>query len=907
VVDGQSEMSIKNLDSFFKPRSIAVIGADENPISLGYFIFRNLIGKGFKGVVYPVNPQFEAVQGVESYKSIIYIRQPIDLAILSVPIDSLLKRLEECGQKDVKGVLILAPDFEKKVKDYKVLEDRVRQLSLFYGFRVMGPNSLGFLRPGLSLNASLFPKMPQKGNIAFISQSATLSSALLDRAISKNVGFSYFICLGTFKSRETMIDISVPDLIDFLGIDPETRAIVLYIQHIEDGRNFMTAVRSFANSKPIIVAKSGRFDLSAQTAYTRLGSLAGGDKVYDAAIERAGAVRVDEVLDFFYTTETLSKQGRPKGKRLAIITNAGGPSMIAVDALLKMDGVLANLSEDTIESLTKQIPEVYQVHNPIHLLTNSSPSEYEMAVKTCLKDPGVDGILVMHVPFFGAKPMQTAEAVVSAARTNPYIPIFTTWMGEEQVTASREFLNTKGISTFYTPEQAVRSFIYTYRYDYNLKLLRETPELILKDFVPDISRARDIVKNAFDEGRMVLFMDEVKVILETYGIPVIETVTVESEEEAAELCDTIGCPVVMRIDSCKILHQLKKGRVRLNLKDRESVREAYSKLKKIISSLGHQEARIVIQPMMTNLGYELAIGAKKDPTFGSAILFGTGGALLEALGDYSVELPPLNQTLARHLMNGTRIYRYLKTQPAFKKGMRFLEEILVRFSQLIVDFPSIKEIDINPFFIMSKEGVVLDACILLDEEILAGEKGFKEEICPPHLSICPYPFKYVRETTLEDGTPIVIRPIRPEDEPLIYELYTTLKEETVIFRFGQRLVDMPHERLGRYCQIDYDRELAFVAEVKQGECETIIGDVRIIKLPDLEVAEVGILVTDQWQNKGVGTLLLKDCIEAAMDSGVKVLWMEIVRDNYNMHAFAKKFGFWQTYADEHMVKMVLKL
>jgi acetyltransferase len=900
-------MSVKNLDSLFKPRGIAVIGADENPNSPGYFIFRNLIGKGFKGVVYPVNPKVEAVQGVESYKGIIHIRQPIDLAILAVPVDNLLQYLEECGQKDVKGVLILAPDFENRVKEYEDMEDWIRQLSLIYGFRVMGPNSFGFIRPGLSLNASLFPKMPQKGNIAFISQSATISAALLDMAMSKNVGFSYFISLGTYLSRRTRLDISFSDLIDFLGVDPETRAIVLYIQHINDGRKFMTAVRSFANSKPIIVAKSGKLDYCAQGPFIYSYSLVGEDKVYDAAFKRAGTVRVDEVLDFFYLTETLSKQNRPKGKRLAIITNFRGPSMIATDTLMKMDGELADLSGETMELLRKKLPPFYQPQNPISLHTDASPADYEVAVKACMNDRGVDGILVIHVPFFGAKPREIAEAVISASKSNPYMPIFTTWMGEEQVTSSRELLNNRGIPTFYAPEQAVRSFIYTYHYDYNLKLLRETPEMIVKDFFPDIERVRAIIHKASDEGRMVLYMDEMKVILETYGIPVIETVKVESEEEAAEVSDRIGFPVVLKIDSIKIFHKLEKGGVHLNLRDKESVRDAYRKIRQTASSLGDPEARVVIQPMVTKHGYELVIGAKKDPTFGSAIIFGMGGEVIEAMGDYSVELPPLNQTLARHLMNKTKIYRYLAKMEEFKWSLRFLEEVLVRFSQLIVDFPSIKEIDVNPFHITSRDGIALDAGILLDEEILKGEKVFKEDLCPPHLSIIPYPFKYVKEVILEDGTQIVIRPIRPEDEPLIYELFTTLTEETVVFRFGQRLGDMPHERLVRYCQIDYDRELAFIAVVKEEGREKIIGDVRVIKMADVEVAEIGILVTDQWQNRGVGTILLSYCVEAIKDSGVKILWMEILKDNYNMQKFAKKFGFWQTYADEHMVKVVRNL
>lgn len=894
-------MSVKNLEYFFNPRRIAVIGACEDKFSIGYCIFKNLLGKGFKGSVYPVNPRVEAVQGVEAYPKITDIQREIDLAILAIPPQEIPEALDECGLKGVKGVIILCFDFKKRVENSQLLETKIRQASEKYGFRVLGPDSLGFIKPGTNLNASLFPQLPPKGNIALISQSTTLSSALLDWAASKNIGFSHFISVGT------KIDIKFSDLIDFLGVDPETRAIILYIESIKNGRKFMTSVRSFASSKPIMVIKSGKFDVSAHVALTHSGYMAGEDKVYDAAFERAGAIRVDETLDLFYLAESLSKQRRPKGNRLAIITNSGGPAIIAIDTLLKLDGDLATLSKETNETLQAHFRSMKLIQNPVDLFIEASPQDYEIAVKSCFQANEVDGVLVIHTPSYASHSKEIAEAIVSAAKAYSYKPIFIVWMGEEQVVSAREYLNDNGIPTFISIEQAVRSFIYMYRYDYNLRLLLETPEVILKDFEPDEYRAEEIIRKASEEKRLLLNLNEVKTILLSYGIPVVPTKVVQSDEEAVEIANFIGYPVVLKIDSQKIFHKTESGGVFLNLKDQSSVREAFKQLKELAVSSKDPKAQVIIQPMVLKQGYELVIGAKKDPTFGSVIVFGTGGELLEVVEDYSIGLPPLNQILARRMMNGTKIYKHLLKQTSFESTLRYLEEILVRFSHLIIHFPHIKEIDINPFFVSEDDGFVLDANILLEADVLEGFVPIKGDFCPPHLSICPYPDQYIDLLKLKDGPTVIIRPIRPEDEPLMEELLKTSSEQTLMMRFFRQISDMSHEQLMRYCQVDYDREMSFVGVIRNEGREQIIGEARISKLPDLENAEMAVVVGDHWQGQGIGKALLLHCLKIAKELGIKKMWMEILQVNSRMLQRAEKMGFKRFSSDKDSVKVLLEL
>ena len=892
-------MSIKNLEAFFNPRRIAVLGASEDKKVSGYHVFRNLIGKGFKGVVFPVNSDREAIQGVEAYKNINAIPHSIDLAIITLPPEELYTALDDCGQKEVKGVVIATSDFEQKVDNALEIEEHIKKLSQIYGFRVLGPDSLGFLRPGKNLNASLFPSIPPKGNIAFISQSGIFSAAFLERAMSKKMGLSFFISLGK------KLDIDLSDLVDFLGIDPETRAIIIYMRHVGDGRKFMTAVRSFASSKPIVVVRSGRYDISSREVLTHSALLAGEDKVYEAAFKRAGAVRVHEMLDLFYITETLAKQHRPKGKKLAIVSNAVGSASMAIDALISMGGKLGILSDETVDGLKKNLPVKGRISNPVVLFPEASPEDFETAVGSCLKDDGVDGVLVVYVPHPCQEAKDIAAAIASAERAVPDVPVFVALLGDELVQGARHYLSNTDIPTFVTPEQAVRSFMFMYRYDSNLKLLQETPEAILKDFVPDTEKARIILETAIDENRRVLHLTEVKEILDAYGIPVVETLRATGEDDCVRLARKIGYPVVLKIDAETIFHKMEEDGVQLNLRDDESVREACIFLHGLARTHGDAGAYVIVQPMVMKHGFELAIGAKRDPSFGSVILFGTGGDLLGAMNDYAVGLPPLNQSLARRMMEETKIHQHLHGLPDFHGVLGRIEEILIRFSQLIIDFHQIREIDINPLLVSKKDVIALDAEILLDAGAVIKSGSLKDDLCPPHLCICPYPYKYAIERTLEDGTVCCIRPIQAEDEPLIFTLFKSLSDETIVYRFGHRLVHLPHEKMVRYCQIDYDRELAFVGVTP--DKQKIIGDVRISKLPDLENAELSILILDEWQGKGIGKILMEYSIGIAKEIGLKSLWMEILKNNHRMLALGQKFGFKQAYDDEDMVRVVLQL
>ncbi|MCX8033745.1 MAG: bifunctional acetate--CoA ligase family protein/GNAT family N-acetyltransferase [Thermodesulfovibrio sp.] len=894
-------MSIYNLEYFFNPKRIAVIGADDKPGTIGYTVFRNLIGEGYRGIVYPVNSKYDSIQGVEAYKSLSDISKEIDLAIVSKDCEpNILEILEECGQKGVKGVILFCPDFRTKVKEAMHLEEKLEDIHRKYGFRLLGPNTLGFIRPGLNINASLFKRKLNKGNIALIVQSATLSVALLDRAVDKNIGFSYFVSLGSD------IDIDIADLIDFFGVDVSTRAIVIYMQSIKHGRKFMTSARSFAFSKPIVIVKSGKFIESLEIALTHSGLLAGEDKVYDAAFKRAGAVRIDETLDLFYITETLSKQRRPRGKRLAIITNAGAPAVTAVDSLLKLGGELATFSEETQRELEGNVPTRY-IRNPLDLVSDSTPSDYEKALKVILKDKNVDAVFVMLTPSLGTSPEQTAEIIAKVTKENSYKPVLTNWMGAELVNPAREILNNYGIPTFVTPEQAIRTFMYMYRYDFNLKLLLETPQTILNNVKFETSKAEKIIENAINEGRPIPTFFEASEILNAYGIPVIITKKADSIDELKKAISEVGYPIVLKIDTPKIIHKFKKGGVILDIRDEIEAIEGFKWLKKIAEEHGDSSASVIVQPMVITYGYEIALGAKKDPTFGAVVLFGTGGNLLEALEDYSIGLPPLNQTLARRLMEETKIYRYLIKYPYYDEILKRLEETVVRFSYLISDFPQIKEFDINPLFITDSEIFALDCSIILDKTAPKKKAIVKGEFCPPHLSICPYPVHLYKEVELRDGSKAIVRPIKAEDETLIANLLGRCSEKTISLRFFQRAIDLRHENLVKFCQVDYDRNLAFVCVIRDDDEERIIGDVRLSRDPDGIDADMAILVEDNYQGKGVGKALCSYAIEVARDFGVKRIWMDILRVNTYMLGLAERLGFVRHHVDDDSIKVLLNL
>jgi acetyltransferase len=877
-------MSLKNLNILFNPQRIAVIGASEDERSIGYHIFRNLIGKGFKGIVHPVNPTMRGVQGVEAYRTITDIPHPIDLALLAEGPENLQTILKECGQKGVKGVTILAPDYTWRVKQPSVIDEQIKKLSAFYGCRVLGPNSLGFLRPAINLNASLYPEIPQKGNIAFISEGGIFATTFLEHAISKKVGFSYFISLGS------KLDINIADTIDFLGGDGETRAIFLFLQTINNGRRFMAAVRNFARSKPVVVVKPGKSDLYTLLPISEADPLIAEDLVHEAVFKRAGCLRVNSIVDLLSMVETIAKQNRPKGKRLMIIANCLAPAEMAMDVLKGMGGVLAIPSSKTLDTISAGLAIRRELQNPLYLLADAQAADYQVAIETCLQDEAIDGIMVNCIPFPGIDVQKIARTIVAAAKRYPAVPLFSTWFGEETAFDHLEIFNNEGIPAYYNPEQAVKSFMYMYRYDYNLKLLQETPEIIIKDFSPKLETAKNIIGGCLEEGRATLHADEAGNIIKSFGIPTIDTIRVGDAEEAVHASRSIGYPVVLKIDSEKGAERKGETKVLVHLKDDDEVRRAFARLRDLACSRNDPDTLIIVQSMVIQRGYELMIGAKKSMSFGSIISFGLGGKNFFAEGDFAIGLPPLNQTLARRMMEETKIYLYLQKLDSLQGGLRSLEEILVRFSQLVIDLPQLGSIEINPLIMTDDECVVRDVTMRIDKSLPKEYRWTQGDLCPLHLSIPPYPFKYEKDAVLKDGTMIHIRPIRGEDEPALRRFFETLSKESVFFRFGQQRINMPHDHLARFCQVDYDRDLAFLAVVGEAE-ETIIGDVRLNRFADLESAELSFIVADLWQGKGIGSILMDFCIGVAKEIGLKTLLMEIMKINTRMIHFGYKYNF----------------
>ncbi|MEM0313281.1 MAG: bifunctional acetate--CoA ligase family protein/GNAT family N-acetyltransferase, partial [Candidatus Bathyarchaeia archaeon] len=770
-----------------------------------------------------------------------------------------------------------------------------------YGLRIIGPNCLGVMRPKIRLNATLLGGMPKPGNIAFITQSAALGAATIDWATHENIGFSYFVSVGS------MIDVDFGDLIDYFGTDPETRSILMYIEGIRDARKFMSAARHFARTKPIIVVKAGKFSESAKAAASHTGSITGEDQIYDAAFKRAGIVRVEEISDLFNCAEALGLQPLPRGPCLAIITNAGGPAVVATDALIARGGKLAILSQKTLGALSSMLPKYCSITNPIDLLEEAKADRYKAALEACLKDENVDGILIIYTAQAISDPIEVARAIVDTYNSYKYHnkTILTSFMGYGAVEEANRILNENGIPTHLTPEHAIKTYLYMYQYKRNLELLYETPEELPVDFSPPKRPILAAMQRAVMENREVLTEAEAKKILDFYEIPVVKTYTAKTVEEAVNAASQIGYPVAIKVLSPQITHKAEVGGVALNLNSEAEVREAFERVIKRVKEY-RPEAEILgvtVQRMIKDQGYEVMIGAVKDQIFGPVILFGMSGLATELYKDYAVGLPPLNQTLSRRLIEETKTYHLLKgyrnLPPA---NIKLLEELLVRFSQLLVDFPQIKEIDINPLWISENEAYVLDARIIVDKNLV-----FKNMDPHHHLIISPYPKKYETLWRMRDGRHVLLRPIKPEDEPLWLEMFQNFSEESIRFRFFQIIKDTPHEVRVRYCNIDYDREIAIVAELNEEGRRRILGVARISLEPDGKRGEIAFIVADPWQGLGLGTKMVDYAIEVAKDMGVETLYAIMLPDNSKAINLLKNMGFTIRSQEDGNLKAVLNL
>lgn len=874
------------LDAFFTPNNIAVIGATENPGSVGRTTLWNLISTPFGGAVFPVNPKRSSILGIKAYPSIQHVPEPVDLAVVVTPAPAIPQIIHDCGQAGVKSAIVISAGFKELGAPGIELEEKLLAAARAHNMRIIGPNCLGLMSPPTGVNATFARGMAMPGNIGFISQSGALCTAVLDWSFQNRVGFSAFVSTGS------MVDVDWGDLIQYLGRDPRTRAILIYMESIGNARSFLSAAREVALSKPIIVIKAGRTAAGGKAAASHTGAMTGSDDVLDAAFRRVGVLRVNRISDLFYMAEVLSKQPRPAGPRLTILTNAGGPAVLATDSLIGAGGELAELSDGTVKSLNEFLPVHWSRGNPIDILGDAQADRYAKALEVAAKDPNSDGLLVVLTPQAMTDATRTAEALKPYAKLGDK-PVLASWMGGPEVQAGVDILSHADIPVFPYPDTAAHAFNYMWRYTYNLRGLYETPASTESGNI----HARRIVEKIVDQvksgGRTLLTEYESKTVLSTYGISTVETRLALSADQAVQEADAIGYPVVIKLHSETITHKTDVGGVKLNLLDANDVVRAFNAIESSVRDKAGPEhfQGVTVQPMLKlGAGYEVILGSTIDPQFGPVMLFGLGGQLVEVFKDRALALPPLNTTLARRAMEQTKIYKALQGVRGRKPvDIAALEQLMVRFSQLVVEQPWIKEIDINPL-LASPDGIVaLDARVVLHDLDTPEDKL-------PKPSIRPYPTQYYAEWQLPDGQPVIIRPIRPEDEPLLVKFHETLSDRSVYLRYlhtmklSQRV---SHERLTRICFIDYDREMALVVERtnrENGERQ-ILAVARLQKLHGTKDAELAVLVSDAWQGHGIGPELVSRLMAFARDEKLERIKADVLADNTVMQRILSKKGF----------------
>ena len=894
-------MSTANLDRLFDPRSIAVIGASNKRRSVGYILLRNLIGAEYDGIVFPVNPTAAAVQGIQAYASISQVPRKIDLAVIAVPAKGVPEVVRECGEAGVAGAVIVSSGFKEIGAQGRKLEEEVLAIAESYGLRIVGPNCLGYIRPALNLNVTFAHVMPEPGRVAFFSQSGALGTAILDWAAFNHIGFSAFVSVGS------MSDVDFGDLIDYFGADQHTSSIILYVESITDARKFMSAARHFAKTKPIIVVKSGRTARSAQAAASHTGAIAGDDTLYSAAFRRAGVVRVEEIGDLFDCSETLSRQTSPRGPRLAIVTNAGGPGVMASDRLLDLGGELAELSPATDEALRAVLPSFAARGNPVDVGGDAAAERYSAATEILMQDPNIDGIIAILTPQAMSYPTETAQALVRVSQAHQRKPLLTSFMGEIKVADAVRAFRAAHVPTFDTPENAVRAYMYMYEYTRSLASLYETPADILPNFNPDREAVKKIFIDVARAGREILGEVEAKQVLAAYDIPVVATKVARTPEECARLAEEIGFPVAIKILSHQITHKSDVGGVALNVR---SGPEAANQFTKITERVRHAQPEAKIEGVtvqaMSRGGYEIIIGSKRDSTFGPALMFGMGGTGVELYRDVAVDFPPLNQALARAMIQSTKVSRLLegyRGTPAV--DMTALEQALEKFSYLLVDFPEIVEMDANPLQVRPDGLSVLDARIVIEP------KDVRKLVLPgSHLMISMYPSKF-RWEYRTGGEKVLLRPIKPEDEPLWTEMIGSLSPTTAEFRFFGPVKAVTKAMLVRYCHIDYDREIALVAiaPAKGKKPARMLGVARLaIETAKKEEGEFAILIRDDAQRMGLGHELMDKLITAARDMRVREITGYVLAANTPMIRFSESLGFNVRPGDEPEVrKLSLRL
>ncbi|MCF8369216.1 MAG: GNAT family N-acetyltransferase [Bacteroidales bacterium] len=887
-------MPIKKLDKIFRPKRIALIGVSNDPNSVGGMTLRNLIGGGYNGVVYPVNPKREAVLGIPCFPDVKCLPKTPDLAVIMTAASFVPQIISECGEAGINGIIIMSAGFKEIGVEGAKLEVKVKEeVKKYPDMRVIGPNCLGIIIPGLSMNLSFAAGMPNKGHVAFISQSGALCTSVLDWAFEANIGFSYFVSIGN------SMDVNFGDLIDYFGQDPNTKSIVLYVESIVNARAFMSAARAFARKKPIIVYKSGRFPESAKAAASHTGAMASEDSVYDAVFRRAGISRVYDFGNIFDFTDLIGRKRAPKGNGLAIVTNAGGPGVMATDTLISLDGNLVQLSDDTLNELNEYLPPFWSHGNPVDVLGDATPERFSKATEIVLKDPNVDAVLAILTPQAMTNPTATAKAIVQLADTSTK-PILAAWLGGSSMREGQMIFNKAGMAAYETPGQAIRAIMTLSRYSKNLELLFETPKEVPLSF----SYNRDDLRKKYIEKifpkSSILSEDDSKMLINDYGIPTTHPELAKDEADALKIAEKKAYPVVLKISSPDLIHKSDVGGVALNIENGEMLKATYRNMLESVSinEPGANIKGITVQKMIKSKdSIELILGIKKDPIFGTIMLVGAGGITAELYKDQRLEFPPLNEQLALQMLKSLKIYPLLEGYRGNKpKNIEKLIEVIIRLSYLAADYPEILELDINPLIVSPYDVMALDAHIVIDESLVG-----KETRDYAHLILRPYPERFIKPAILSDGTEILLRPIKPEDEPLWLEMLGSCSKQSIYSRFRYDFYFDSHEVATQFCFIDYDREIAIVAEIEIEGKKKLIGVGRLISDPDGEIAEYAVLITDEWQHRDLGQILTSFCIEIAKQSGIKRVSAETTKDNKPMIFVFKKMGFEVFFNDDTTV------
>lgn len=873
-------MTIRNLKYLFEPRSVAVVGASNRPHSVGATVLQNLVVGGFRREILPVNPKYDTLSGMKTYSSVAKLPSAPDLAIICTPPETVPGIIGDLGKLGTKAAIVLTAGLAT-VKDLlgRNMKDLMLAAAKPHLLRILGPNCVGLLVPGLALNASFAHTGALPGKIAFVSQSGAMVTGVLDWAKSRSIGFSKFISLGDSA------DVDFGDVLDYLASDPDTRAILLYVEAIRDARKFMSAARAAARSKPTLVIKAGRAPEGAKAAASHTGALTGSDDVYDAAIRRAGMLRVYTTADLFDAVETLARSRPIKGDRLAIITNGGGPGVMATDTLISKRGHLANLSPQAMQRLDQILPDTWSHGNPVDIIGDAPAERYVETMEILLQESDVDATLFIHAPTAIVPSADIAAAVAPIAK-KAECNVLACWLGGDSVAQARSAFSQAGIPTYDTPEEAVRGFMQIVQYNRNQALLMEVPASLSGSIAEDRATAQSIVKDVLASGRNMLSEPEAKQVLAAYGIPVVQTRSVATVEEAAQCAVEIGFPVALKILSPDITHKSDVGGVVLDLEDTAAVTTAATSMGKRLHEL-RPEAQLrgfAVQSMVRRPeARELIVGVSTDPVFGPVILFGQGGIAVEVTADHAVALPPLNMVLARDLIFRTRVSRLLAAyRNRSAADIDGVCHALIRISHLIIDIPEIAELDINPLLADADGVVALDARI----SVKPADKSGVER-----LAIRPYPEELEEWINWQDE-PVLLRPIKPEDGQQHIEFFNSLDSEDVRYRMFVSMRELSHAQLARMTQIDYNREMAFIATRKCDDSawETL-GVARVIFDPDNISAEFAIIVRSALKGKGLGRLLMHKLVQYCRDRGVQEIVGETFSYNLGLLALVREFGF----------------